>query len=106
VTTQLAPCPFCGEQPVIEYTPPNWTGVYGGKVYCDGCLIEFDAPTREDAIAAWNNRVPAAVPVEAIRALAGYVARMVNDDDGNDVPWSVDDANQRVRAWLDSQEAR
>ena len=54
---KLKRCPFCGKQ------PRYWEWNYGAMVECfqDDHRIQCEAKTLEDAVEAWNKRIPVAV---------------------------------------------
>jgi Lar family restriction alleviation protein len=62
--SELKPCPFCGGEATIQ---PE--GDYH-EIHCDGCGIELDRRTYDEAVTAWNARAEteAEKKIEQIRA--------------------------------------
>ena len=57
---KLKPCPFCGNEPKIEFNESIGYVSYYVKCINLECNVEvytFDFNTKEEAIEAWNNRV-------------------------------------------------
>jgi hypothetical protein len=61
-TVSLAPCPFCGSQPIAFVEVNDTTGLFVGKVACTECHggIHYcgrdRVEARERAIANWTKR--------------------------------------------------
>lgn len=53
-TPKPLPCPFCGEEPVVE----PWYRFNWHSIVCRSCITELSKPTKAEAIAAWNRRAP------------------------------------------------
>lgn len=62
-TVSLAPCPFCGAQPVAFVEANDGTGLFVGRVACTGCHGGMHycgrdrVEAREGAIADWTKRI-------------------------------------------------
>ena len=58
MSTELKPCPFCGGKARLHEIASTYH-VLWRYVMCDNCLTSNDNySTEEEAIAAWNRRVP------------------------------------------------
>lgn len=53
----LLPCPFCGE-PVLMQEAHERKSYYRGQCDNDDCAYNRWFNTKEEAIEAWNKRVP------------------------------------------------
>lgn len=51
----LKPCPFCGENPIIE-TSKKITYIFCNNEDCPMDAVEVEDCNREEAIKAWNTR--------------------------------------------------
>lgn len=58
--TNAKPCPFCGDQPILEYVLTDWTGTKGWEVGCQNIYCMFQPRTDWDdpheAVDMWNDR--------------------------------------------------
>jgi hypothetical protein len=52
------PCPFCGELPVVSYSPNGlgWQVACMNEAGCELTPITWLYETEEEAVAAWNKR--------------------------------------------------
>lgn len=55
----LAPCPFCGAQPVHDYFPVS---NYPHEIYCEACIgvVATQQKTFDEAKDKWNQRAESA----------------------------------------------
>lgn len=53
---KLKPCPFCGGKAYANET--DWKGWWHGWVICEKCGAKIEKQTKDEAIEAWNKRVP------------------------------------------------
>lgn len=73
--TELRACPFCGGEAELCCNGPtpeqvqqavSWQGDYDVSYYvrCMTCQQQFELPTKEMAVAAWNTRADLSAPVD------------------------------------------
>lgn len=69
MTEKLKPCPFCGEEPYLQFRESDKTlldvefYVECANPYCGVEPVTSGFETEEDAIAAWNRRAGDERPV-------------------------------------------
>lgn len=80
---ELKPCPFCGEEAVIQWIEPHTHTVTtfipdyegGAFIECTGCTAAISGKTKQETITAWNTRAaepePKALTVEELRGMIG-----------------------------------
>ena len=59
IKTELKKCPLCGSRPKLIATPDKLQTRF--VVVCEGCCNIFPKDTVEEAVEAWNKRVPMVV---------------------------------------------
>ena len=80
---KLKPCPFCGNEVELEKIPlwhgsHGYHGCYEYEIKCSKCGCTVDQPkndsiyrseeeAKENAIKAWNKRMPSAQPEKSLR---------------------------------------
>jgi Lar family restriction alleviation protein len=56
---KLKDCPFCGNQPFVEYenlSGGKWHNRRKYEITCPSCMITFYGPTKKHILKQWNRR--------------------------------------------------
>ena len=74
ISKQLAKCPFCGGEAMLKEHTDYWGIKYGVECQeeCDVSPFTSWWKHKEDAIKAWNTRIPMQNIVERLEAIKEY----------------------------------
>lgn len=101
VPTELLPCPFCGETPVLNHGATDDFDVVCRNRECFGPRTSAFG-FSEDAIAAWNRRAPSSELLElreAVKATTGVIDQCA-DVAGSFVPLRILNEGDRLQSSL------